>query len=110
MVELRKLVTSESDDHALSNSQRFQGLMDVSAKSNLIRSLKRVGSMRNVPDPISNLEHSKNISSSGDADGDIYRKDEIESYARSSNSDELTESSDLGFRESLNHRRNGHFH
>ncbi|KAJ4912604.1 Tetratricopeptide repeat (TPR)-like superfamily protein [Raphanus sativus] len=39
--ELRKLVTSE--DHALSVSQRFQGLMDASAKSSLIRSLKRVG-------------------------------------------------------------------
>ncbi|CAL9225955.1 unnamed protein product [Arabidopsis halleri] len=96
IVELRKLVSSESDDHALSVSQRFQGLMDVSAKSNLIRSLKRVGSLRNLPDPIPNQENNnKSISSSGDADGDIYRKDEIESYARSSNSDELTESSSL---------------
>uniref|UniRef100_A0A1J3IM11 Protein CHUP1, chloroplastic n=1 Tax=Noccaea caerulescens TaxID=107243 RepID=A0A1J3IM11_NOCCA len=92
-VELRKLVSStlrESDDHALSVSQRFQGLMDVSAKSSLIRSLRRVGSMRNIPDPIPNQE-SKAISS-GDADGDIYRKEEIESHS-TSNSEELTESS-----------------
>ncbi|XP_010439837.1 PREDICTED: protein CHUP1, chloroplastic-like [Camelina sativa] len=96
IVELRKLVvSSESDDHALSNSQRFQGLMDVSAKSNLIRSLKRLGSLRNIPDPIQNQENSKSVSSSGDADGDIYRKDEIENYPRSCNSDEFTESSSL---------------
>ncbi|KAL1224797.1 Protein INCREASED PETAL GROWTH ANISOTROPY 1 [Cardamine amara subsp. amara] len=96
IVELRKIVSSslrESEDHALSNSQRFQGLMDVSAKSNLIRSLKRVGSMRNIPDPIPSFESNKSISSSGDGDGDIYRKEEIESYSRSSNSEELTESS-----------------
>ncbi|CAN7118812.1 unnamed protein product [Brassica rapa subsp. narinosa] len=76
--ELRKLVSSlrESDDHALSVSQRFQGLVDVSAKSSLIRSLKRVGSMRNVPDPpdpVPNQEDIKTVTS-----GDIYRKDEIE--------------------------------
>ncbi|ESQ55541.1 hypothetical protein EUTSA_v10024648mg [Eutrema salsugineum] len=95
-VELRKLVSSslrESDDHALSVSQRFQGLMDVSAKSSLIRSLKRVGSMRNIPDPIPNQDSNKTVSS-GDADGDIYRKDEIESHSMS-NSEELTESSSL---------------
>ncbi|CAH2078631.1 unnamed protein product [Thlaspi arvense] len=93
-VELRKLVSSslrENDDHSLSVSQRFQGLMDVSAKSSLIRSLKRVGSMRNIPDPIPNQEHNK-AASSGDADGDIYRKDEIERHSMS-NSEELTESS-----------------
>ncbi|KAF8047242.1 hypothetical protein N665_3136s0006 [Sinapis alba] len=73
-VELRKLVSSE--DHALSVSQRFQGLMDASAKSGLIRSLKRVGSMKNVPDPIPNQESNK--------------KDEIESHSMS-NSEELTE-------------------
>ncbi|EOA17812.1 hypothetical protein CARUB_v10006210mg [Capsella rubella] len=95
MVELRKLVASESDDHGLSNSQRFQGLMDVSAKSNLIRSLKRVGSLKNIPDPIQHQENHKSVSSCGDADGDIYRKDEIENYSRSCNSDELTESSSL---------------
>lgn len=95
MLELRKLVSSESDDHALSVSQRFQGLMDVSAKSNLIRSLKRVGSLRNIPDPSPNQENNKGISSSGDADGDIYRKDEIERYSRSNNAEEVTESSSL---------------
>ncbi|KAL0890102.1 hypothetical protein Bca101_014085 [Brassica carinata] len=76
--ELRKLVSSlrESDDHALSVSQRFQGLMDVSAKSSLIRSLKRVGSMRNIPDPpdpVSNQEEIKTVTP-----GDVYRRDEIE--------------------------------
>lgn len=89
-VELRKLVSSslrESDDHALSVSQRFQGLMDVSAKSSLITSLRRVGSMRNIPDPIPNQESNKTISS-----GDIYRREEIESHSMS-NSEELAESS-----------------
>ncbi|KAF8107575.1 hypothetical protein N665_0119s0040 [Sinapis alba] len=76
--ELRKLVSSlrESDDHALSVSQRFQGLMDVSAKSSLIRSLKRVGSMRNIPDPpdpVPNQEDTKTVTS-----GDINRKDEMD--------------------------------
>ncbi|KAF2579711.1 hypothetical protein F2Q68_00006170 [Brassica cretica] len=56
--ELRKLVSS-SDDHALSVSQRFQGLMDASARSSLIRSLKRVESMRNVPDPVPNQDSNK---------------------------------------------------
>ncbi|CAN7109162.1 unnamed protein product [Brassica rapa subsp. narinosa] len=70
--ELRKLVSSE--DHALSVSQRFQGLMDASAKSSLIRSLKRVGSMKNVPDPIPNQESNK--------------RDEIERQHSMSNSEE----------------------
>ncbi|KAJ4899928.1 Tetratricopeptide repeat (TPR)-like superfamily protein [Raphanus sativus] len=76
--ELRKLVSSlrESDEHALSVSQRFQGLVDASAKSSLIRSLKRVGSMRNIPDPpdpVRNREDVKAVTSV-----DIDRKDEIE--------------------------------
>ncbi|KAL0873859.1 hypothetical protein Bca101_023564 [Brassica carinata] len=74
MEELRKLVSSE--DHALSVSQRFQGLMDASAKSSLIRSLKRVGSMKNVPDPIPNQEETN-------------KKHEIVSHSM----EELTESS-----------------
>ncbi|KAJ0236868.1 Uncharacterized protein HA466_0255520 [Hirschfeldia incana] len=78
-VELRKLVVS-SEDHALSVSQRFQGLMDASSKSSLIRSLKRVGSMKNLPDPIPNQEESSD------------KKDEIESHFMS-NTEELTESS-----------------
>ncbi|CAN6969383.1 unnamed protein product [Brassica oleracea var. botrytis] len=72
--KLRKLVSSE--DHALSVSQRFQGLMDASAKSSLIRSLKRVGSMKNVPDPISNQESNK--------------KDEIESHSMSNSEEPLS--------------------
>ena len=83
--ELRKLVSS-SDDHALSVSQRFQGLMDASARSSLIRSLKRVESMRNVPDPVPNQDSNKTGSP-----GDIYRKEEIENLSIT-NSDELTES------------------
>ncbi|CAF1710683.1 hypothetical protein Bca4012_007302 [Brassica carinata] len=83
--ELRKLVSS-SDDHALSVSQRFQGLMDASARSSLIRSLKRVESMRNVPDPVPNQDRNKTGSP-----GDIYRKEEIENHSIT-NSDELTES------------------
>ncbi|KAJ0263636.1 Uncharacterized protein HA466_0039460 [Hirschfeldia incana] len=73
-VELRKSLR-ESEDHALSVSQRFQGLVDVSARSSLIRSLKRVGSMRNVPDPpdpVPNQEDVKTVTSV-----EIYRKDEI---------------------------------
>ncbi|XP_018472256.1 protein CHUP1, chloroplastic [Raphanus sativus] len=78
--ELRKLVTSE--DHALSVSQRFQGLMDASAKSSLIRSLKRVGSMKNVPDTIPDQEESSD------------KRDEIENHSMSNNTEELiTESS-----------------
>ncbi|CAN6912990.1 hypothetical protein Bca4012_087340 [Brassica carinata] len=72
--ELRKLVSSE--DHALSVSQRFQGLMDASAKSSLIRSLKRVGSMKNVPDSVSNQESNK--------------KDEIESHSMSNSEEPLS--------------------
>ncbi|XP_009108370.2 protein CHUP1, chloroplastic [Brassica rapa] len=83
--ELRKLVSS-SDDHALSVSQRFQGLTDASARSSLIRSLKRVESMRNLPDPVPNLDSNKTGSS-----GEIYRKEEVESHSIT-NSDELTES------------------
>ncbi|KAF3507830.1 hypothetical protein F2Q69_00009052 [Brassica cretica] len=83
--ELRKLVSS-SDDHALSVSQMFQGLMDASARSSLIRSLKRVESMRNVPDPVPNQDSNKTGSP-----GDIYRKEEIENHSIT-NSDELTES------------------
>ncbi|CAN6818156.1 hypothetical protein HID58_094852 [Brassica napus] len=83
--ELRKLVSS-SDDHALSVSQRFQGLMDASARSSLIRSLKRVEYMRNVPDPVPNQDSNKTGSP-----GDIYRKEEIENLSIT-NSDELTES------------------
>ncbi|CAH8345916.1 unnamed protein product [Eruca vesicaria subsp. sativa] len=78
MEELRKVVSSE--EHALSGSQRFQGLMDASAKSSLIRSLKRVGSIKNVPDPVPNQESSK--------------KEEIECHLMS-NSEELNESSSL---------------
>ncbi|KAF8115118.1 hypothetical protein N665_0030s0153 [Sinapis alba] len=81
--ELRKLVSS-SDDHALTVSQRFQGLMDVSAKSSLIRSLKRVESMRNIPDPVPNQDNNKTGSS-----GDINLKEEVESHSIT-NSDELT--------------------
>ncbi|CAH8362761.1 unnamed protein product [Eruca vesicaria subsp. sativa] len=75
-VELRKLVSSlrESEEHALSVSQRFQGLMDVSAKSSLIRSLKRVGSMRNIPDPVPNQEDANKTVTPGDING----KEEIE--------------------------------
>ncbi|CAG7897902.1 hypothetical protein HID58_029482 [Brassica napus] len=83
--ELRKLVSS-SDDHALSVSQRFQGLTDASARSSLIRSLKRVESMRNLPDPVPNLDSNKTGSS-----GEIYREEEVESHSIT-NSDELTES------------------
>ncbi|CAN6986140.1 unnamed protein product [Brassica rapa subsp. trilocularis] len=72
--ELRKLVSSE--DHALSVSQRFQGLMDASAKSSLIRSLKRVGSMKNVPDPIPNQESNK--------------RDEIDSHSMSNSEEPLS--------------------
>ncbi|CAF2234807.1 hypothetical protein YC2023_095080 [Brassica napus] len=80
--ELRKLVSS-SDDHALSVSQR---LTDASARSSLIRSLKRVESMRNLPDPVPNQDSNKTGSP-----GEIYRKEEVESHSIT-NSDELTES------------------
>ncbi|CAN7031631.1 hypothetical protein BRARA_H00960 [Brassica rapa] len=83
--ELRKLVSS-SDDHALSVSQRFQGLTDASARSSLTRSLKRVESMRNLPDPVPNQ-----VSNKTGSPGDIYRKEEVESHSIT-NSDELTES------------------
>ncbi|KAG2315359.1 hypothetical protein Bca4012_066183 [Brassica carinata] len=82
--ELRKLVSS-SDDHALSVSQRFQGLTDASTRSSLIRSLKRVESMRNLPDPVTNQDNN----SKTDSSGDVYRKEEVESHSIT-NSDELT--------------------
>ncbi|XP_010529193.1 PREDICTED: protein CHUP1, chloroplastic-like isoform X2 [Tarenaya hassleriana] len=89
--ELRKIMMArESEEHPLSASQRFQGLVDASAKSNFMKSLKRVGSWRNTPDP--NPDDNNKPNSTGD--GSFYMKDETESR-RPSHSEDLNESDSL---------------
>ncbi|XP_021907805.1 protein CHUP1, chloroplastic isoform X2 [Carica papaya] len=104
IAELKKTTSSrggssiESEEcNLLSSSQRFQGLMEVTVKSNLIKNLKRTGSSKSVdagPNFDNTNKNNEGIINAG-SNGNDFKREEIENekprHSRS-NSEELAES------------------
>ncbi|GLT80070.1 hypothetical protein SLA2020_515310 [Shorea laevis] len=97
IAELKKMAPEKSraeispESEEISSSQRFQGLMEVSVKSNLIKNLKRTNSSR-YNDISSNLENQR-------AENSDFKREETECGERPRhsrcNSEELAELSNL---------------